>query len=61
MRIRKEIKIARVDIGNKTLMDELARNYIWFTAQAQVYLVIEGHMHRYDGWFGDYLPLKMHL
>lgn len=48
--IRKEIKVARVDLNNKELTSKLGEFGIWFPMGTTVLLVRDGRTFKYDGY-----------
>ena len=59
--IRKEIKIARVDLDNKELTSKLGEFGIWFPMGTTVLLVREGRTFKYDGPIDSVDSLVHHL
>ena len=57
--VRKEIKIARIDLANKLLTEKLAAQGLWFPLGANIMLLKEGRMFKYDGPWGD-VTVLMH-
>ena len=51
--VRKEIKIARVDLNNKKLTEKLAAKGIWFPMGTTIYIVDNGRLVKYDGMWAE--------
>ena len=58
--IRKEIKVARVDLNNKELTSKLGEFGIWFPMGTTVLLVRDGRTFKYDG-FVDKVNSLVHM
>ena len=59
--VRKEIKLARVDLANKELVEVLAARGIWFPMGTTINIVKDGHHLKYDGMFSDFTMLGHHM
>lgn len=59
--VRREIKVARVDLKNKELTEKLAKNHIWFPMGTTIYISIGGRYLKYDGMFADFTMLGHHM
>ena len=58
--VRKEIKVARVDLNNKDLTQKLGGEGIWFPMGTTILLVIEGRAFKYEG-FDEVISVIHHL
>ena len=59
--MRREIRIARVDLANKILIEKLAERSIWFPMGTTVQIGINGRLLKYDGMFNNVNMLVHHM
>jgi len=59
--VRKEVKIVRVDLADKALVEKLAELGVWFPMGTTVLIVKEGRAFEYKGMWSDVNMLLHHL
>jgi hypothetical protein len=59
--VRREIKLVRVDLNDKDLVEKLAASSVFFPMGTTVYIAVKGRFIKYDGMYGDFNMLAHHM